>query len=286
MSCDLWILYSSYYDNDELNSAKKMLNKALEFNINAELKFFDYFEIKNKDLFYKNNLVGDFPRIVFFRGHDIELIKYFEEKGVYVVNKAFTTIVCKDKWQTNELVKSLNIKTPNCEIFNGQDFYYCKEKYGLPFLIKYRYGAQGKSIFLINSLDEFSMAIANINNSDYMIQEYIKSSFGKDLRVYMIKNTWHAACMRANENSFMSNIAQGGKSYPYELSDDDYNKALKIFDKLDGDIISVDFLFGENELIFCEANTNAGFASFNYLGYNVRDYMMKYIKNKLNEMIF
>ena len=275
----LWILYSSYYDNEELNSAKKMLNKALEYDIDAKLKFFDYFKIENNCLFYKNEIVKSYPKVIFFRGHDIELIKHFEEQGAYVINKSFTTIACKDKWQTNELVKSLNIKTPNCEIFNGQSFDYCKEKYKLPFLLKYRYGAQGKNIYLINSIEEFNLALNNINNDDYMIQEYIKTSYGKDLRVYMIKDTWHAACIRANDNSFMSNIAQGGKSYSYELSENDYNKALKIFNKLDGDIISVDFLFGDEELIFCEANTNAGFASFNYLGYNVRDYMMKYIKS-------
>lgn len=278
MDCCLWILYSSYYDNEELNSAKKMLSKALEFEIKAELKFFDYFKIEDKKLFYKGEFVNYYPKVIFFRGHNIELIKYFEENGVYVINKAFTTIVCKDKWQTNELVKSLNIKTPNCEIYKGQSFDYCKKKYGLPFLLKYRYGAQGKSIYLINSLDDFNIT-KDITNDDYMIQEYIKTSYGKDLRVYIIKNTWHAACIRANENSFMSNIAQGGKSYHYDLSEDDYSKALKIFNKLDGDIISVDFLFGDNELIFCEANTNAGFASFNYLGYNVRDYMMEYIRS-------
>lgn len=278
MDCCLWILYSSYYDNEELNSAKKMLNKALEFEIKAELKFFDYFKIEEQKIFYKDELVTYYPKVIFFRGHNIELIKFFEEKGVYVINKSFTTIVCKDKWQTNELVKSLNIQTPNCEIYNGQSFDYCMKKYGLPFLIKYRYGAQGKSIYLINNLNDFNIT-KNINNDDYIIQEYIKSSYGKDLRVYIIKNTWHAACIRANENSFMSNIAQGGKSYHYDLSEDDYNKALKIFNKLDGDIISVDFLFGDNGLIFCEANTNAGFASFNFLGYNVRDYMMEYIKN-------
>ena len=71
MECCLWILYSSYYDNEELNSAKKMLNKALEFEIKAELKFFDYFKIEEQKIFYKDEIVTYYPKVIFFRSHNI-----------------------------------------------------------------------------------------------------------------------------------------------------------------------------------------------------------------------
>lgn len=278
----LWILYSSYFDNIEDNSAKRMLNEALGLGIESELYFFNYFEIKENDLFYKDKIITEYPKVVFMRGHLVSLIEHFESKGVKCVNSSFTMINCRDKWLTHQIVFKTNALQPKTDILGIHTFEEVVLKVGLPFIIKYRHGAQGNNIYLINNKDDFDSVTLEFDRFDYMIQEYINTSYGKDLRVYIIGDKVLGACMRVNEESFTSNLAQGGKSYHYELNEELNTLCLDIAKKLKGDIISVDFLFGENnKLYFCEANTNAGFASFNYLGYETRKVMLNYIKTLL-----
>ena len=276
---ELWILYSSYFDNLEDNSAKRMLNEAQSLGIDSELYYFNYFELIDNKLYYKNEEVINYPKFVFMRGHLVWLIKYFESMGVRCINSSFTMENCRDKWLTHQIVSKTNALQPLTYLLENKGFDECVNLVGLPFIVKYRHGAQGNNIYLVNSKKEFDDLSLEFERNDYMIQQYINTSFGKDLRVYIIGNKPLGACMRVNEESFTSNLAQGGKSYHYELNNELKELCLDIASKLKGDIISVDFLFGENnKLYFCEANTNAGFASFNYLGYPTRKVMLEYIK--------
>ena len=68
-----------------------------------------------------------------------------------------------------------------------------------------------------------------------------------------------------------------------ELTDELKKNSLAIKNILKGDIISVDYVIGKSGLLFCEANTNAGFASFNYLGYPMREIFISYIKKELSK---
>lgn len=273
----LWIIYSSYYDQVEDNSAKRMLQEALNHNIDAHLKFYQYFNLEN-GLTYKDEVVKELPNIVFMRCHDYDLCSYFESLNIKVINSLYTMKTCRDKWLTHQVVDKLNIKQPKTILLNNNTFNTLIEEFTLPFVLKYRHGAQGNNIYVINTEEEFNSIINDIVKEDYIVQEYINFSYGKDVRAYIIGNEIVGACKRENENSFMSNLAQGGKSYHYELTQEEKENALKIAKALKGDIVSVDFLFTEDGLSFCEANTNAGFASFNFLGYPMRKLMMEYIK--------
>ena len=45
---------------------------------------------------------------------------------------------------------------------------------------------------------------------------------------------------------------------------------------------SVDFLIKNNELLFCEANSNAGYQLFYQLGINIDEKIFLYFKNMIN----
>lgn len=275
---DLWILYGAYYDKNEPNSASRMLDVARKKQMNAELRYIDYFKVDGNDLFYKDEKILSFPKIIFFRGRDEFLIQSFEQHNILVINSSRCTMLCKDKWQTHQVVASLNLNQPKTLLASHLNFEEIEALIGLPFLLKYRYGAQGKNIYLIESKKEYEAIVSTIDLEDYIVQQYIKESSGVDVRVYLIGNQIVGAVKRANENSFLSNVAQGGLSYPYTLKKEEAEMALKIGESLGGHIISVDFLLTESGFQFCEANTNAGFASFIYLGYSIREQMMDYIK--------
>ena len=278
---DLWILYNISFKENQPNPATRMYDEAIKNNIDSKLMYYELLKEENNNLYYDNILITDFPKIVLLRGNDTNVSKILEKRGIKVINSTFTINNCVDKLKTHEFVKRLNINQILTYQLNDINYEKAVSLVGLPFILKYRFGKQGMNIYIINNIEEFNEVIKNINPSDYLLQEYIKHTYGKDVRVFIIGNEVIGACMRVNNSDFKSNLAQGGLSYHYEIDDIIKNNSLKLAKELKGDIISVDYVFGDNGLLFCEANTNPGFASFNYLGYPIRELFMKYIKKLL-----
>ena len=278
---DLWILYTISFKENQPNPATRMYDEAIKNNIDSKLMYYELLKEENNNLYYDNILITDFPKIALLRGNDTNVSKILEKRGIKVINSTFTINNCVDKLKTHEFVKRLNINQILTYQLNDINYEKAVSLVGLPFILKYRFGKQGMNIYIINNIEEFNEVIININPSDYLLQEYIKNTYGKDVRVFIIGNDVIGACMRVNNSDFKSNLAQGGLSYHYEIDDIIKNNSLKLAKELKGDIISVDYVFGDNGLLFCEANTNPGFASFNYLGYPIRELFMKYIKKLL-----
>ena len=278
---DLWILYTISFKENQPNPATRMYDEAIKNNIDSKLMYYELLKEENNNLYYDNILITDFLKIALLRGNDTNVSKILEKRGIKVINSTFTINNCVDKLKTHEFVKRLNINQILTYQLNDINYEKAVSLVGLPFILKYRFGKQGMNIYIINNIEEFNEVIININPSDYLLQEYIKHTYGKDVRVFIIGNEVIGACMRVNNSDFKSNLAQGGLSYHYEIDDIIKNNSLKLAKELKGDIISVDYVFGDNGLLFCEANTNPGFASFNYLGYPIRELFMKYIKKLL-----
>ena len=278
---DLWILYAISFKDNQPNPATRMYDEAIKNNIDSKLMYYDLLREENNILYYDNEIITELPKIALLRGNDINACKILEKRGIKVINSSYTINHCVDKLKTHEFAKKLNI--PQILTYHLANLKYdeCVKLVGLPFILKYRFGKQGMNIYIINNIDEFNEVLKDINPNDYLLQEYIKTTYGKDVRVFIIGNEVIGACMRVNNSDFKSNLAQGGLSYHYDVDDIIKNNSLSLAKKLKGDIISVDYVFGDNGLLFCEANTNPGFASFNYLGYPIRELFMKYIINLL-----
>ena len=279
---DLWILYSISFKEDMPNPATRMLDEAFKNCINAKLMFYDLFQEKDNKIYYDSKEISDLPKLVLLRGNDIKVCEIFEKRGIKIINSSYTIINCCDKLKTHNIANNLGInqiKTIHSTTIKYDEIV---NNLGLPFILKYRFGKQGNNIYVINNEKEYNDILKTINLDEYIIQEFIKTSYGKDVRVFIVGDKVIGACERKNESGFMSNLAQGGLSYHFELNDKIKEQSLRLSKELKGDIISVDYIFGDNnELLFCEANTNPGFASFNYLGYPMRKIFMDYIKELL-----
>ena len=274
----LWIIYSSKYDEEADNPAKRMLKEALDQGLDAKLLYFNYFKIENGNLYYNDEEITNFPKVAFLRCNEIWLAEYLESKNVHVINNAFCIKHCKDKYLTHKIVDSLGYKGIKTILLKDKSYSDLKNIFGEEFILKIRDGLQGRDIYLIENEEEFNEVIKTIDTANFLAQEYVKSSYGRDVRLYFCGDEFIAACERRNEFSFISNIAQGGLTYEVNLNSDVINMARKIKRALQGEIITIDFVYGYDELLFCEANTNAGFQSFAYLGYDMRKIFMKYIK--------
>ncbi len=276
----MWLIYKASYDTIESNPATRMYDEMIKNEIDCELVFLDYFKINNDNLYYKDKLITNYPYLVFMRGRDEILLSHFENHNVITINSSFCTKYCKDKWLNYQILNANNINQPYTEELKKLEYQEYQKKFNNEFIIKNKYGSQGTEVFLIKNKQEYDNIINNIETKDYIIQEYIKESYGKDVRAYVIGDEVIGSILRKNDNSFMSNIAQGGLSYNYTLTESEKNMVLKIAKILDGKIISVDFLITKEGLLFCEANSNAGFISFNFLGYPMRELMAKFIKKE------
>lgn len=282
----LWILYSKKHETTAVYSTELMMNAASKFGIEHELFYFNYFRlviINNKEtLFYKNQQVTQLPDVVFCRGYYIELIKYLEKNGVKIINSAFGMQSVKNKYETHVQLTKINVSQPKTMFANFAAYQDIVNMLGSPFVMKDNLGSKGNNVYLVKSEQEFNEIKTEHETTriDFIYQEYIASSKGRDIRVYVVGDTVVGAIKRVSENEadFRANLSQGGSAHVFELSEELKKLSIEICKTLKLEIAGLDFLFDENnQPIFCEANGNAAFSGFVKFGYKMQEIFMQYI---------
>ena len=114
---------------------------------------------------------------------------------------------------------------------------------------------------------------------DYLFQEFIASSRGRDIRVNVVGGQVVAAMYRHSETDFRANITNGGIAEIVELTDAQIEISLQAAESVGADFAGVDLLFGKNEEpLICEVNAAAHIRNiYNVTGINVADAMISYI---------
>lgn len=257
----------------------------------VDVSTYDYRAIKFgivdgvETLYYQNKPLDKLPKVVFARGNCYKLMKYLSDKGVAVINGFMNMVHMKDKWQTYLDLKEINIPQPKTINSNKVlDYGAVVEEIGVPFIVKYRFGAQGKSVYLVNSKEEYYNIISSYNFDDLILQEYISTSYGKDIRVFVVGDKYFGAIRDNSKNGFRANLAQGGEAYSYQIDNDLLGMIRLICDKLCAEVVGLDFLFSSNGLVFCEANGNAGYKSFTSQGIDMSKHIADYIYEKYFEV--
>lgn len=285
-----WLITNKYFVSNNFNTIKDLLlNSAKENNIKMDV--FNNIEII--DILSSNNFKK--PDFVLFWDKDIKLAKYIENCGIRVFNSSYSIRICDDKSLT--YLYLLDVVRQPKTIFSPLIYYHSLadddefinlaiSKLKFPFIFKECFGSFGKQVYLINSKNELVEKIRNAGNFPFIMQEYIKESYGKDLRVYVVGDKIIGAIKRENINGdFRANIEIGGKAYKYDLNSEERDMALKVAKHLKLDFCGVDILFGkDNTPILCEVNSNAYFLGMNNsLNIKVEDEIIKYIINEIYE---
>ena len=138
-----------------------------------------------------------------------------------------------------------------------------------PLVIKFSKTTSGIGTILIESEISFNSIIDYLlenKSSEYsepaLIQEYIRESKGRDVRVVVLNNEVIAAVERNNsQNDFRSNISQGGKARNINLTSQQEGIAIKAVKVLGLKFGGVDLLFGKKGPLITEVNSpcNIGF---------------------------
>lgn len=232
------------------------------------------------------------PRIGTVTYYSLAVIRHFERLGVFILNSSQSMETSKDKLATLQLLASSNIPIPKTMLAKFPiDVSTIEKEFRYPLILKTITGSQGKGVFLLenrNKLNDISslMEISKDSKINLILQEFVASSKGKDIRVIVIGGRAIGAMIRkAKGRNFKANYSAGGGVKPLELNPVIEWLAIESTRVLGLDLAGVDILFdNENKYKICEINSYPGFEGFEKAtGINVPEEIFNYIKLRLED---
>ena len=173
-------------------------------------------------------------------------------------------------------IKPLNLHINKLEqLKNIESHYFQKPKYiagmsdlsfemladclKLPFVAKGLESSMGQEIFLIKNKGDYqALSQSFLPSKEWLFQEFIKSSEGRDMRLYCIRGDVIAGMERISNNDFRANVALGSSVKKININPEFQTIAQDIYKQTNLDFIGLDLLFGVNKPYFCEINVTAG----------------------------
>lgn len=240
--------------------------------------------------------VGDWitqrPHFVIYWDKDLFLATHLEKMGWRLFNSVKAIRYCDFKSYTHLMLAENGITMPKTifapMVFFEQklsDLYYQRvsEQLAFPLIIKEAKGSFGMQVSMIHDLPALQEKVRHLGNTPFILQQYIASSSGRDIRVNIVGDKIVGAMLRENHDDFRANITLGGHGSVYHLSEEQATLALRAHQALALDFSGVDLLFGENEVpMVCEVNSNVNYLSFNQAtGLDFGKEIIKYIQRMM-----
>ena len=232
-----------------------------------------------------------------FLDKDKYLGEMLEKSGLKVFNNYQAIEDCDDKMKTLLKLSGSGIKIPKTisaplcftsgAKISNKDAEEIANKLGFPFVMKKSFSSLGKGVYLINSITELKSAVNESPFEPKIYQEFISSSYGKDVRIICIGKKYFASILRQSKNDFRSNSALGGSATAYQPSNKFIEVAEKVAEILNLDYMGIDLLFSsDGEPVLCEVNSNAFFTAMEKackvnVAKAYAEHIVKTIKNRL-----
>lgn len=227
-----------------------------------------------------------------FWDKDVNAARRLEDAGVKVFNSAETIRVCDSKILTAMRLKgkvAMPVTVFAPKTFDGVGYSdrtfvaRAAETLGLPMIVKEACGSFGWEVYLARTLEEANAVIDKIGAREFLMQKFVRSSEGRDVRVNIVGGEIVSAMYRYNDHDFRSNVTLGGKMKRYEVSPEQARAAIAASEAVGADFCGVDLLFGEEgEPLVCEVNSNPNFkSSLDCTGVNMADRIVAYIEAKI-----
>jgi len=283
-----WLIVNGFVDSKKFNELYGYLSRAaVRRGIELDIKTSDSFTAPVGE-----SLCGkDRPDFVLFWDKDIHLARRLEAEGIRLFNTASAIEICDSKILT-ALALDGRVATPKTIIspktfegvgYNKLEFVENATRVlGLPVIIKEAYGSFGAQVYLASSLGEAKEIVTSLGHKDFIMQEFIAESRGRDVRVNVVGGCVVSAMERSNENDFRSNISNGGSMRNIELSPEIEKAALVAAEAIGLDFAGVDVLFGKDVPIVCEVNSNPHFkSSLECTGVDMSEKIIEYIAEQM-----
>ncbi|TWT09007.1 RimK family alpha-L-glutamate ligase [Planomicrobium sp. CPCC 101079] len=282
-----WVIYNGSLVSDKFaDQARLVAEAAGRAGVAAKL-------MKNYETMMDLSSEVELPDFAVLLDKDILLGYFLKSRGVPVYNDPSIIDLCDNKATQYIRLASLGLpmpKTiiapkvyPNFSILGSGYFERVIEELDFPMIVKEGHGSFGMKVYLIENEAAFHQKVEELRGVDFVFQEFIQSSRGRDIRVNIVGGKIVAAMYRHSETDFRANITNGGQASPVSLTEPQKELALKAADAVGAVFAGVDLLFGaDEEPLVCEVNAAAHIRNImNVTGVNVADAMIAYILEDL-----
>ena len=272
-----WILYDDYNEGlrKEYHEIQRLLEVGQQRGIDLRVLSPNQFDLivtqDDRDSVIIDGEVVPLPDFVMPRlgasttYFALAVSRHLERLGVYAINTSSSIEAVKDKLYTQQILAASNMPVPKTMLAKYPiDVDLVEEQFGFPVIVKTLSGAQGTGVFLSERKSKFRdlMDLINATNRDanIIIQEFVASSRGRDLRVFTIGGR-AVACMerKSLDGNFKANLSQGGIASKVELTPEIEWLATETARILELEIAGIDLLFDGEHFKICEANSAPGF---------------------------
>jgi len=292
----LWLILQKRSSGTNYENSR-LLEASQELGLEAEIVLHPTVDIivakeGRRSIRVKNKIV-DIPDIMIPRTGSgtgyfgFAILRHLERLGVKTVNSSIAIENTKDKLYAHQIFAEQNIATPKTMLVKHPiNATLVDKEIGWPAVVKIMAGSYGKGVYQVTSKERFSdfMDFAHGIKSDeaIIVQEYIDTAPGQDLRVFVVGDKVLGAIKRSSsDGSFKANISRGGKAEIYPMTDEIADIALRVTRSLELEVAGVDLLFGKDGFLVCEANSAPGFKGFEQAtGIDVAKEIIKYSLEK------
>ena len=291
-----WIIYNGALRITKIETlVARLSTRAKEKGMTLEL-------VKNNELLPSYGSKGEAtlktlnplkkPEFIVFWDKDIFLAKHLEMMGFKLFNSREAIEICDNKALTQLKLANLGIPMPKTLVgpfvFHKQnlsDRYIDQvfETLGPSVILKESHGSFGMQVYKVDDPQAFREKVEAIGNNPFIMQEYIETTFGRDVRVNIIGNKIVGAMERQSSEDFRANITLGGVGKVVQLTEMQEQLALNAHQALGLDFSGIDLLYGENDApILCEVNSNVNYLSYEDLsGLDFSGLLIDYIEKQV-----
>ncbi|MEZ4180695.1 MAG: RimK family alpha-L-glutamate ligase [Candidatus Doudnabacteria bacterium] len=282
-------------NNPKLYSTKRFKEEAkamgIKFRVLEVYKFDLVIGDNGKEVIYYNEKPLPLPDVVIPRYNTSNyahmVTKFYEDSPVFVVNDSRARQIAKDKLSSLQLLNAQNIPVPNSILAKTPlklDF--VEKHLDYPIIVKKGEGSVGKGIMLTNNraeledLIEILEASVDYQKHNFILQEFISTKRGQDIRVIVVGGTPIGAMLRSGkEGDYKANYSGGGTVKPIELTPEIEWLAIESAKIIGLEVAGVDLLFDKDGYRVCEVNASAGFEGFEKAtNINVPQEIFKYLQ--------
>jgi len=289
----LWMLGNRL--TTEMYERERFIDEADKYGIDFSLVHADEIDLivsrdDRKSIRYRNDIVSLPDSLLARTGSgtgyfNLSVLRQFERLNVLTLPNSQAIEASKDKMYANQIMAQAGLPIPKTMLTRfpcGAEL--VEKQVGFPCVLKVVTGSHGAGVYLCENAKQFedlSELISSLDSKTSMIiQEYISSSRGRDLRVIVIGGRVVGAMQRkSTDGSFKANISRGGQGEAYDVDDELEMLSIQVAKVLDLDIAGVDLLFAGDGYRVCEANSAPGFQGFEKaLGINIPQKIFDYAK--------
>lgn len=223
----------------------------------------------------------------------MQYLRDLELRGVKVLNPVYNSMIADDKMLSYIELKNAGFPIPktmhiNPLFFDDKNILADNigKELGWPCVLKITNSSLGRGIVRINSPEDFDdifgllhiSTLRSINNdtpSKLLVQEYIKETEGKTIRVIVLNEKCIGSFMKLSHDHWKANTTTGSfDRQPFELTQELAEMSVAICKRFNLGFSGIDFLIGKDGYLVGEINTASMLKGFDMMNPNIDIYPM------------